>query len=289
MTPVRRGASKSGGGRGHGVLPGSLVLGTLALIIPSIFPQSRSGRSGPERFPDSGVVTRVVDGDTFRVRLADGGERRVRLIGVNSPELNAEKEDAAFWAFLARRFADFHLRGRQVRLDYDETPVDDYGRILAYVLTEDGVLFNELIIREGYAYALLRYPFRRDYRARFSRAQADAQRSGRGLWQTGDPETISAAAAGPNLGRYVRVRFQCATVSRERGFIFLRSARKDFEALIPLDHKNVFAGLEECAGRTVAVTGFLEAFRGRPQIMHQLPAPARRRVKPDVKGEDRRP
>jgi micrococcal nuclease len=195
----------------------------------------------------------------------------VRLIGVNSPELKDQRESAAFWAFLAKRFADFHLHGRSVRLEYDQTPLDDYGRILAYVLTEDGALFNELIIREGYAYAFLRYPFREDYQARFSRAQADAKRAGRGLWQTGEPATIAAPAAGANLGRFVRVRFDCATVTRERGFIFLRAAGKDFEALVPLDRRSAFTRLEDCAGGTVTVSGFLEAFRGRPQIILNFP------------------
>jgi micrococcal nuclease len=243
------------------------ILVVLALIAPAIFSQTGPGRSSPDLFPGSGVVTRVSDGDSLRIRFADSGERRLRLIGFNSPELDDQRESAAFWAFLAKRFADFHLRGRGVRLEYDETPVDDYGRILAYIVTEDGALFNELIIREGFAYAFLKYPFREDYRARFSRAQADAKREGRGLWHSGEPETIAASAAGSNLGRFIRVRFECATVTRERGFVFLRAAGGDFEALVPLDRRSAFPRLEDLAGRTVVVTGFLEAFRGRPQIM----------------------
>lgn len=247
-----------------------LVLRMLIILIavpPLALPQG----PGPGRFPGSGLITRVSDGDSLWVRFADGGERRLRLIGVNSPELNDPREEEAFRGFLAKRFAEFHLRGRNVRLEYGATPVDDYGRILAYVWTEDGRLFNELIIREGFAYAFLRYPFRRDYQARFRQAEDDARREGLGLWHSGRPETIAAAAAVANLGRCVRVRFDCATVTRERGFIMLRSAAKDFEAIVPLDRRSAFPALEDYAGRTVAVTGFLEAFRGRPQILLQFP------------------
>ena len=122
-------------------VPFSLLI-AITLIAPAAFSQTRPGRSSPGLFPGSGVVTRVSDGDSLRIRFADGGERRLRLIGVNSPELDDPRESAAFWAFLAKRFVDFHLRGRSVRLEYDETPVDDYGRILAYVVTEDGALFS---------------------------------------------------------------------------------------------------------------------------------------------------
>jgi micrococcal nuclease len=253
------------------VIRGTVLLGTMALIAAAARSANPSGCPGRQQTADTGVITRVADGDTLRVRLADGGERRVRLIGINSPELNDERQEPAFWAFLAARYTLFHLRGRSVRLEYDETRLDDYGRTLAYVLTEDGALFNERIIRDGYARAFLKYPFREDYRARFRQAQADAKRSGRGLWHSGDPKTITASAAGANLGGVFSVRFDCASVTRERGFMFLRSAAKDFEALVPLDRLSAFARLEDCAGRSVAVTGFIEAFRGRPQILLHFP------------------
>jgi micrococcal nuclease len=243
----------------------------LSLFAPAAPSANPSGRPGRQQTADTGIVTRVADGDTLRVKLADGGERRVRLIGINSPELNDERQEPAFWAFLAARYALFHLRGRNVRLEYDETRLDDYGRTLAYVLTEDGALFNERIIRDGYARAFLKYPFREDYRSRFRQAQADAKRSGRGLWHDGEPETIAASAAGANLGGVFCVRFDCASVTRERGFMFLRSAAKDFEALVPLDRLSSFTRLDAHAGRSVAVTGFIEAFRGRPQILLHFP------------------
>jgi micrococcal nuclease len=82
---------------------------------------------------------------------------------------------------------------------------------------------------------------------------------------------IPASAAGANLGRFLRVRFNCAIVARERGFIFLRASGKDFEALVPVDRRGAFPPLEECAGRSVIVTGLLEAFRGRPQILVNFP------------------
>jgi len=256
------------------VIGGTVVLARLVLVAPAAPSPNPSGRPGRQLTADTGVVTRVADGDTLRIRLADGGERRVRLIGINSPELNDERKEPAFWAFLAARYTLFHLRGRRVRLEYDDTRLDEYGRTLAYVLTEDGALFNERILRDGYARAFLKYPFREDYRARFRQAQADAKRSGRGLWHSGEPETIAASAAGANLGGFFCVRFDCASVTRERGFMFLRSAAKDFEALVPLDRLSAFARLEDCAGRSVAVTGFIEAFGGRPQILlnflHQL-------------------
>jgi micrococcal nuclease len=248
-----------------------LFAGAVCLAAAAAWPPNPSDRPVPQPSADTGVVTRVADGDTIRVRFADGGERRVRLIGVNSPELGDGRTEAAFWAFLAARYTLFHLRGRTVRLEYDTTRLDDYGRTLAYVMTEDGELFNERLVRDGYARAFLKYPFREDYRSRLRQAQAEAKREGRGLWGSGEPETIAASSAGASLGRFAAVRFDCRAVTRERGFMFLRSAAGDFEALVPLDRLGDFPRLEDQAGRTVVVKGFIEAFRGRPQIILNFP------------------
>lgn len=41
-----------------------------------------------ERSSKRGTVQRVLDGDTIDVRLVSGRRERVRLIGINAPELN---------------------------------------------------------------------------------------------------------------------------------------------------------------------------------------------------------
>jgi micrococcal nuclease len=216
-------------------------------------------------------VTGVSDGDSLRIVFADGVERRVRLIGVDAPELDLS-DGEAFRGFLAKRFAFFHLFRRAVRLEYDEERVDAFGRVLAYARTGDGVLFNELIIREGYARALLRYPFRTDYRVLFERAEAEARKAGRGLWQTAQPEVIPASEAPAHVGRLIRVRFLCSDIAERRGFLVLGSGESVFEAVVPRDRRRAFPRLADCPGRTLVVSGFLETFGGRPQIMVSFPS-----------------
>lgn len=249
------------------------VLGAaLALLFLAPSLQARSGAAVLQRFPNSGIVSGVSDGDSLRVRFSDGVERRVRLIGVDSPELDAPRTRDAFRALLAKRFTFFHLFRRAIRLEFDSELIDAYGRVLAYVRTEDGELFNEILIREGYARAFLSYPFRPDYRVRFERAEAEAKRAGKGLWQNAEPELIPATEAGSHLGRLIRVRFVCSGIAERRGFLILDSAGLEFEALIPDDRRRAFPRLGACVGGTLVVTGFLEEFGGRPQIMVSFPS-----------------
>lgn len=251
----------------HRRSPACFLIGFL-LVALSLAPALPS--SAADAFPESGTVVRVADGDTVTVKFSDGVERRVRLIGVDAPEIDDSREEVAFRAFLSRRFAFHHLYRRAVRLSYDFPSLDEHGRVLAYVWPETGRLFNEFIIRLGFASAFLKYPFRRDYQERFRAAEAEARRENRGFWRREPPPVVQEANARAHLGELVSVRFRCAGVSMRRPFLVLRSGGA-FEALVPLDRVALFTGVESCEGREVIVSGFLEEFSGRPQIVMSFP------------------
>jgi micrococcal nuclease len=224
-----------------------------------------------DTFPESGAVVRVADGDTITIRFGDGVERPVRLIGVDAPEMDDAREDIAYRAFLSKRFAFHHLYRRDVRLTYDFSPLDEHGRVLAYVWREEGILFNDLIIRQGFAAAFLKYPYRKDYQRRFRAAEAEARKEDRGFWRRDAPEMVAVSDVRSHLGEVISVLFRCSRVSGTKPFLYLRSADYDFEAVVPRDRLWLFPELESCNGKEIVVTGFLEEFRGRPQIMVSFP------------------
>lgn len=245
-------------------------LGVLSILI---LPAAEAVRQRP--LPGAGLVVRVTDGDTVTVRFSDAVERRVRLIGVDAPEMDDAREEVAWRAFLSRRFAFHHLYRGTVRLTYDFTPLDEHGRVLAYVWKAEGTLFNELIICQGFASAFLKYPFREDFQKRFRAAAAAARKENRGFWRTDDPEEISATEIRAHLGEIVTLHFRCVEVLKQRSFLFLRAAGSDFEALIPLERAALFPGAEAWAGKSLTVTGLAEEFAGRPQIVVAFPRQVR--------------
>lgn len=103
-------------------------------------------------------VVAVIDGDTVRVESLDGIDLgRVRLLGIDAPELAYEEEAADCFAHDARR----HLRellGRGVLVeltaDAGEPDRDVYGRLLRY-LDVGGVDVAEAMLAQG---AARRYP-----------------------------------------------------------------------------------------------------------------------------------
>lgn len=245
------------------------LLFVLAAASIVLLPATKALRQSP--FPESGSVVRVADGDTVTVRFTDAVERRVRLIGVDAPEMDDPREEVAWRAFLSRRLAFHHLYRRTVRLTYDASPVDDHGRVLAFIWMEDGTLFNELIIRQGFASAFLRYPFRADFQKRFRAAADAARKENKGFWRIEEPEEIPLSKTRDHYGEVIALRFCCAEVLKQRSFLFLRAAGSDFEALIPLERAALFPGAESWAGKRLSVTGLVEEFAGRPQIVVAFP------------------
>jgi micrococcal nuclease len=246
-----------------------LRAGSALLFILGVCPNPapRLTWAAEQPFPDSGTVRHVADGDTVTIRFSDEVERRVRLIGIDAPEMDDPREEAAFSAFLSQRFVSHHLWLREVRLSYDFSPQDEYGRVLAYLWVGEGDLFNELVIREGYAAAFLKYPFRKDYQERFRTAQAEARKEDKGLWRRDPPAIISPLEVRGHLGRIISVRFRCLEVVEKKSFLYLRPADGSFEAVIARRRLPLFPEAATLTGKDVIVTGFLEEFKGRPQIM----------------------
>jgi micrococcal nuclease len=126
------------------------------------------------------LVTRVVDGDTARVRH-HGRDVTIRFIGVDTPETVAPGQPVECYGPEASAFTTQRLSGRTIRLEFDVDRIDPYGRTLAYLWMPDGSMFNETLVRRGYA-TVGTYPPDTKYVGRFETAEGVARSAARGLW-----------------------------------------------------------------------------------------------------------
>ena len=124
------------------------------------------------------AVKRIIDGDT--VQLTDG--RLVRYLGVNAPEIDHEANTAEPFGFVARAFNTDLIGSQRIRLEFDVARLDDYGRLLAYVVLPDGSMVNETLLKSGLAYCLYKLP-NVTYEDRLLRAQREAMQARRGIWR----------------------------------------------------------------------------------------------------------
>ncbi|MBI2070592.1 MAG: thermonuclease family protein [Elusimicrobia bacterium] len=138
-------------------------------------------------------VIRAIDGDT--VELSDGD--RVRLIGVDTPELHHPRKPVGCYAKEAWEYTKARAEGFRARLVFD--PANDsvrhrdkYGRLLAYLFLADGTFHNRELIAQGYGFAYTRFPY--GHSEEFVAVEAEAKRQGKGLWSACPEESMSASA-----------------------------------------------------------------------------------------------
>jgi len=144
-------------------------------------------------------VSRVVDGDTFRVIMDGGQEEAVRMLGVDTPETVKPGAPVEAYGKEASDFTKRLLSNQTVCLELDVQERDRYGRLLAYVYLEDGTFVNELIIAEGLAQVLTISPNVK-YADQFLEQQRQAREAGKGLWSDAPPPSASSGSSSPGNG-----------------------------------------------------------------------------------------
>lgn len=133
---------------------------------------------------DNGEVLQVLDGDTIIVRTKRYKKKKMRLIGVDSPERShGIIKFNPKYAQHADRFVRKRLKpGTKIYLDYDKKKFDKFGRLLAYLYVQKtGRCINEDLLRKGYAVV---QPDRYNKRLakKFLKLQDEAKHERRGIW-----------------------------------------------------------------------------------------------------------
>ena len=149
--------------------------------------------SGVVKRSDAVLVRAVIDGDTIDV----AGFGRVRLLGIDAPEVGRGFDTAAPFGKEARERLTSLVLHRWVRLEQEGPMRDVYDRHLAYVMREDGVFVNAALVRDGLARVTARVPLAR--LDELKRAEAEAQSWRRGMW--GDTPQIPTTGYTRRPGR----------------------------------------------------------------------------------------
>lgn len=132
-----------------------------------------------------------IDGDTAWF-MVQGDKVKVRLIGIDAPEIGHDDEKSEFYGEEAKEFACNILKNaNRIVLEHDlhSDMYDKYHRMLAWVFVDD-VLLNDKLVSDGYAEVKYIY---NDYR--YVSLLCDSQKSAFnkkiGIWNNGSKKFFS--------------------------------------------------------------------------------------------------
>lgn len=126
-------------------------------------------------------VVDFADGDTISVDM-NGKTERIRMIGVDTPETHDPRKAVECFGQAASEFTKNLIGTGPVRLEADSlsTNRDRYDRLLRYVYTSDNKLVEAEIIKQGYGFAYVSFPFSK--LDEFRRYEKEAREQNKGLW-----------------------------------------------------------------------------------------------------------
>jgi endonuclease YncB( thermonuclease family) len=150
-----------------------------------------SGLAGciPNSPRETGMVTKVIDGDTIEVVIREVSHT-VRYIGMDTPEMQGE-----VYALEATQLNKNLVEGKFVTLVKDVSETDQYDRLLRYVVIGD-LFINYELVKQGLAYAK-DYPPDTACSQVLHSAQAEAQAAGLMLWSPALTAYQTASAVPP--------------------------------------------------------------------------------------------
>jgi micrococcal nuclease len=229
-------------------------------------------------------VTEVIDGDTFKT----AGNKTIRLLGINTPEINQPGAD------IAKDYLSAMINNKQIRLEKDITDKDDYGRLLRYVFVDD-IFVNAEMVRKGYAETRF-YPPDTLFQKELEAIEKIALRNKRGLWSfyvfqmpetsTIYPDTIVLKQTEDNVVHwrdaadyYGQNRTIEGTIvaSNNTGKVCFLNFHEDwkryFTAVIFSSDFDEFPAHPEdyYLNRKVRVHGLIKEYRGKPEIILKSP------------------
>jgi endonuclease YncB( thermonuclease family) len=179
----------------------SVIFIIAAIVIFRLFgcPNSRSGFQSSDDFSryndQTFTCVKVVDGDTIDVNISDlkanrsKASTRIRLWGIDTPEIAHFDRPTMYYGYQSAEFARKLMAGKQVKLELLQHETrDKFGRLLAYIWLTDGRLYNELALKEGFAYAETRFPHPR--LNEFIELEKQARGERKGLWLELTPDQL---------------------------------------------------------------------------------------------------
>ena len=174
----------------------TIIASSLTLLQQQGYLQSIS-QTAEQYQPGLYQVSSFADGDTITVSM-NGAEEKVRLIGVDTPETHDPRKNVQCFGQAAAAFTKNLIGANRVRLEADpqNTNRDRYGRLLRYVYLPSGQLVNAEIIKQGYGFAYVYFPFSK--LDEFRNYQKQAQAAERGLWGKCDVQTNESGQSGTN-------------------------------------------------------------------------------------------
>jgi len=244
------------------------LLFTSTLLLAVCTPPAAASTCEAVKTGERVQVVYVYDGDT--VKLNDG--RRLRIIGINTPELGNKDQATQPLAHAAhsalQRLLETH--NRILLLQYGKQEHDHYGRLLAHAFLEDGDNVAVFLLQQGLATTLVVPP--NSWGADcYQHVENQARLDRKGLWALPDyqPQAVQSLPLSTRGFRIIHGQISGIRTTRNTVWVDM-----DGPLVLQVSKKDLvnFDSLETLVGQQVETRGWVKQDPNGLRIKIQHPA-----------------
>ena len=254
--------------------PDSGALFSFTILLFCLFsilfsPLSAAGQCVAEKIDAYHKVKYVHDGDTLHLV----GGQKVRLIGINTPEVARDKKPAEAFGLEARDALRKLLNvGTRIGVQYGRERADRHGRVLAHLYLEDGRSVQQWLLEKGYAIAIAIPPnlYHVDC---YQKSEQFARIKRQGMWRNGGPKVLDATLLRRGDQGFAQIKGRVSQVKWSKKWIWISFSEKSSLRISRDDSHYFDKGLwSSLAQKEVVARGWLTQRKGRWSMRIQHPA-----------------
>ncbi len=220
-------------------------------------------------YDESATVKRVIDGDTLQ--LLDG--RKLRLIGINTPELKHHSRTAEPLSAEARQMLlTLATPGSQLKLRWGKEKKDRYRRLLAHAFTPDGRNLSAVLLAAGMGAAIQIPPNLWACNCYVS-AEKTARKQRLGIWNHPYFTPLDAHRLPSDIQGFHFVRGRLTRIGDSKTSLWLNLG-EHFALRIRKKELSHFRQLhfDQLIGKQLTARGWIYAYRGQWRMNLHHPA-----------------
>lgn len=211
-------------------------------------------------------VDKVYDGDTISLK---NGER-VRLLGINAPEIESRFRQDEAGGQTAKKWLQEKLSSGEVLLEFDTQHRDKYKRLLAHLFLANGEHLNKEIVNAGLA-TLSIIPPNLSYMKELKKAEIHAQQQGLGIWSMEAYRPISVNHLPKKVSGWKRFLAKPIKITRSRKYVRL-ILNDHVDVRIAKEYLALFPDLEMYLGQHLEIRGWTSKMKDHYSILVRHPS-----------------
>lgn len=211
-------------------------------------------------------VANVYDGDTVALKNGD----RVRLLGINTPEIEGRFRQNEPGGVAAKEWLQKQLKNGKVYLEYDKEKYDHYQRLLAHLYLPDGKHLNIALVENGLAAISIIPPNLRHADA-LIHAQQQAEKQQLGIWSMPQYQPLPLNQIDKNNKGWQRFIGTPKSIKRNRTYTHLIFSDQA-SARIANNNLALFPALETYLGKSLEIRGWVSRTKQKYSMHIQHPS-----------------